>query len=102
MSGPNRQRVWIYSLLVVFILSIVGREAWTTLQLRKSMEMIRPRLAADPRYARVKLQEASIRHPVLSGFVATEADREALRTLVKEINPPRRTLVAVNVQSDQP
>jgi hypothetical protein len=106
----TRTKVW-FSLLVFaagvavyYPYSPGGRQSRNMRRAEQHIELIRPRIAADPRFARVRLGPFTADEGSLgvSGGVATQADLAALRAIIDASNPPVTVNYYVGVAETRP
>ncbi len=101
MQDDTRKRIWFWSLflaaaIAVYIFGIYPRQH-TLAQARQTVDILRPRLAADPRFAAVRISRATNGGVFIIGEVGSDSDLDALKQLVEKVNPPHPPEIGVHV-----
>ena len=101
MQDETRKRIWFWGLFLSGILGIYILFLYPRLHFRaqgsRIAEVLRPRIAADPRFARVRVERSSSGIVYVTGEVGTDSDLEALKQLIEQADIPWRPGFLVHV-----
>ena len=92
----TRRRVWLYvtifavAVAIYYPFSAGGSQSLNMRRAERYIKALAPQVNADPRFAEVRLDSYTAHGGSLGvfGAVATDGDAEALRSLIRNSNPP--------------
>ena len=102
MRAETKKRIWLYSVascIAAILLSIILLREYNYLQCRRSVQLLRPLIAADQRFGTVRVRTGTAGKVTIFGELRS-SELEALKRLVEDAQPPRRPNFSVMVLPD--
>jgi hypothetical protein len=104
MQSDIPKRIWFWSfflsaVVAVYVFGIQPRQRMLD-QARRTANILRPVIAADPRFTAVRVSPSTNGGILILGVVSSDADLDALKNLVAHTDTPRRPGIDVHVSLD--
>jgi hypothetical protein len=104
MKNEKRKRIWFWSIFLAGVIAVyafgIAPRAYVLRQAYLSVELLRPKVAADIRFGKIHVGHSTNGAVVVTGEVKTPADLDALKQLIEKLNPPTKPIIDVDAPSN--